>query len=80
MTTHDETPLPTTPETIPADPAAPALTDAERRAALRKLGALAAWTAPTLMTLGVVSARADNFGSPPRPQNFESPPRSTSTR
>lgn len=47
-----------------AEPDAP-LTDAMRRAALRKLGALAAWTAPTLLTL-TVSARADDgFGSPP---------------
>lgn len=45
------------------DPAANPPDDAERRAALAKLGALAAWTAPVMLTL-VTSARAD-FGSPP---------------
>ncbi len=39
------------------DTPAPDLTDPERRAALAKLGRLAAWTAPTLLTL-VVSQRA----------------------
>jgi hypothetical protein len=47
-----------------ADPDTPS--DAERRAALAKLGALAAWTAPTMLTL-MTSARAEDFGSPTRP-------------
>jgi len=40
--------------------------DAERRAALAKLGALAAWTAPTLLTL-LASRRASaaSFLCPP---------------
>jgi hypothetical protein len=56
------------PNDNPTPPAAstPELTDAERRAALAKLGALAAWTAPTMLIL-MTSARADDFGSPDRP-------------
>lgn len=60
MSSHNESVLPTP----PADPDTPS--DAERRAALAKLGALAAWTAPVMLTL-VTSARADEFGSPTRP-------------
>jgi hypothetical protein len=58
---------PTPPAAAAADPDIP--TDAERRAALAKLGALAAWTAPTMLTL-MTSARADDFGSPCRPGNI----------
>lgn len=53
--------MPPTDDPIPSQPAtdtpAPDLTNPERRAALAKLGRLAAWTAPTLLTL-VVSQRA----------------------
>ncbi|MCC7278880.1 MAG: hypothetical protein IT487_11275 [Chromatiaceae bacterium] len=52
--------MPPTDDPIPSQPAtdtpAPDLTNPERRAALAKLGRLAAWTAPTLLTL-VVSPR-----------------------
>jgi hypothetical protein len=51
----------TAPETD-ATPAPPP-NDAERRAALAKLGALAAWTTPAMLTL-LTSARAQDFGSP----------------
>jgi hypothetical protein len=50
-----------TPETD-ATPAP--LSDAERRAALAKLGALAAWTTPAMLTL-VTSARAAGGSTPP---------------
>ncbi|MCC7280433.1 MAG: hypothetical protein IT487_19245 [Chromatiaceae bacterium] len=54
---HD---APTTP------PAAVAPTDHDRRAALAKLGALAAWTAPVMLTLAI-SARAsvESLPGPP---------------
>ncbi|WP_295578346.1 hypothetical protein [uncultured Lamprocystis sp.] len=55
-----------TPSKLPINDPAPDLTDGERRAALAKLGALAAWTAPTMLIL-MTSARADDFGSPDRP-------------
>lgn len=42
------------------------LSDEARREALRKLGTLAAWSAPVMLTL-LTSARADDFGSPERP-------------
>lgn len=51
-------------EATSADPVT--LTDSERREALRKLGTLAAWSAPVMLTL-MTSARADEFGSPERP-------------
>lgn len=50
----------------PADAMTDTMTDAERRAALAKLGALAAWTAPTLLTL-MISPRASAFSYPPDP-------------
>lgn len=65
MPNPDDTPATPPAAATPAD-AAP-LTDADRRAALRKLGTLAAWTAPTLISL-TFSARADAFGSPCRPE------------
>jgi hypothetical protein len=40
--------------------------DNERRAALRKLGGLAAWTAPVTVTL-MVTPRAQAISSPPPP-------------
>ncbi|MCU0842537.1 MAG: hypothetical protein MUC79_12585 [Thiobacillaceae bacterium] len=55
MRESDATPPPATTPAAPA--AADAATDTERRAALAKLGTLAAWTAPTLMTL-LISPRA----------------------
>ena len=63
--------MPPTDDPTPAQPAtdtpAPDLTNPERRAALSKLGTLAAWTAPTLVTL-LVSPRAVGNGSiPPDP-------------
>jgi hypothetical protein len=42
------------------------LSDAERRAALAKLGGLAAWTAPTMLTL-LVSKRASAESFPDLP-------------
>ncbi len=47
---------PTPPQPATVDPAAD-MTDPGRRAALARLGALAAWTAPAMLTL-VASARA----------------------
>mgnify|MGYP003604785238 CR=1 FL=1 len=47
---------PTPPQPATDDPAAD-MTDPGRRAALARLGALAAWTAPAMLTL-VASARA----------------------
>ncbi|MFB1490468.1 MULTISPECIES: hypothetical protein [unclassified Thiocapsa] len=44
----NEDPTPSLPAT---DDPAPDMTDPERRAALAKLGALAAWTAPTMLSL-----------------------------
>lgn len=64
MPNSDDTPATPPAAATPAD-AAP-LTDADRRAALRKLGALAAWTAPVMLTL-TTSVRAQDFGSPPPP-------------
>ncbi len=52
-------------EPTPSDPAH--LNDADRREALRKLGALAAWTAPVMLTLMTSARGADDFGSPTRP-------------
>jgi hypothetical protein len=65
MSIRNASALPTPPAAAAADPDTPS--DAERRAALAKLGALAAWTAPTMLTL-MTSARAQDFGSPTRPQ------------
>lgn len=67
MSTPDPTNCPVSPARPTLDPSAPSLSDTARREALRKLGRLAAWTAPTMLTL-MVSARADDsFGSPGRP-------------
>lgn len=63
MTTSDEASHPNASQPIPE---LEEHTDSDRRRALRKLGALAAWTTPTLTTF-VLSARAENFGSPIRP-------------
>ncbi len=63
MPNPDDTPATPPAAATPADPAP--LTDADRRAALRKLGTLAAWTAPVMLTL-TTSVRAQDFGSPPR--------------
>ena len=55
---------------IPSDQPTPDLampTDADRRAALAKLGKLAALTPPTIMTL-LLSARASAFSPPPDPE------------
>lgn len=61
-----ELPKPPTPELDAAPADATEQNDASRRDALRKLGALAAWTAPVMLTL-TTSVRADNqFGSPTR--------------
>ena len=54
---------PTPPQPATDDPAADMI-DPGRRAALARLGALAAWTAPAMLTL-VASARAE----PPTSQN-----------
>lgn len=57
---HSDLPATSTDRDTPTE-----VNDAERRAVLAKLGALAAWTAPATLTL-LTSARADGFGSPPR--------------
>ena len=67
MSSRDDANLPTGPETEPTDATNP--TGVDRRAALRRLGTLAAWTAPTLVVL-TTSARADDFGSPSRPEDI----------
>jgi hypothetical protein len=55
----------TTPDTdLDTDPAA--ATDDARRAALAKLGALAAWTSPAMLTL-LLSPRASAESGPPGP-------------
>ncbi len=54
--------LPTSPE---LDQALATETDPERRAALAKLATLAAWTAPTLLTLMVPAQAQEGFGSAP---------------
>lgn len=59
MTHPDDTPHPAAPDTD-------VLSDEARRDALRKLGTLAAWSAPVMLTL-LTSARADDFGSPTMP-------------
>ena len=56
-------PNPPTPELDAALADATEQNDTSRRDALRKLGVLAAWTAPVTLTL-LTSARADEFGSP----------------
>lgn len=62
--------MPPTDDPTPSQPAtdtpAPELTNPERRAALAKLGRLAAWTAPTMMTL-TVTARANGMSPPDEP-------------
>lgn len=66
MTMHDQTPPNTTSSNPPAsDTDIP--TDAERREALRKLGALAALTPPTVLTLLLTprNAAASLGGGPP---------------
>lgn len=67
MSRPDDADLPTGPEPKPTDATNP--TGVDRRAALRRLGTLAAWTAPTLIVL-TTSARADDFGSPSRPEQI----------
>lgn len=61
--------MPPTDDPIPSQPAtdtpAPDLTNPERRAALAKLATLAAWTAPTLLTLMVPAQAQEGFGSAP---------------
>ena len=47
MSEHDDP----TPETLDAHPDTPDAISPERRAALKKLGLMTAWTAPTLLTL-----------------------------
>ena len=70
MTMHDQPPPNTTSSNPPAsDTDIP--TDAERREALRKLGALAALTPPTVMTL-LISRRA-SAASPGSELNLDIP-------
>ena len=65
MTMHDQTPPRSTSSNPPAlDTEIP--TDAERREALRKLGALAALTPPTILTL-LMSRRASANSVPDDP-------------
>ena len=63
---NDPTPMTPPDDRSPASVTGENATDAQRRAALRKLGALAVYTPPVIVTL-VTSARADEFGSPCRP-------------
>ena len=57
--------MPTPPDTFPSDPTHDqAPLDAERRAALEKLGRLAALTPPTILTL-LLSQRASAESEPP---------------
>ena len=67
MTMHDQTPPRSTASNPPAlDTDIP--NDAERREALRKLGALAALTPPTVMTL-LMSRRASANSLGPSPDD-----------
>ena len=68
MTPTDENPLTRSPATRSPDDA-----DAERRAALAKLGALAAWTPPIMMTL-LLSPRAAAESVPGTPVLPPPPP------
>lgn len=64
MSTPEQSPL-TTAALSPEEPAAtPAEISTDRRAALAKLGALGAWTAPVMLTL-LASQRASAVSPPP---------------